>query len=75
MSEPTMRCATCGAVEVVKRDGRGFPPDIAKRRLIKRCDKAGKPVTCDPQYRAGIAPELIALARLAVRDTTGNEET
>lgn len=32
-------------------DGRGFPPDIAKRKLAKRCKAQGH--ASDPQYRAG----------------------
>lgn len=34
-------------------DGRGFPPDIAKRRLAKRCKEAGH--TCKAQYLAGFS--------------------
>jgi hypothetical protein len=49
--EPTQTCQACGDVEVVRPDGRGFPPDIAKRRLAKRCKANGH--TCDPKYRAG----------------------
>lgn len=51
MSEPTQTCQTCGDVEVVRPDGRGFPPDIAKRKLANRCKAAGH--VCNPQYRAG----------------------
>ena len=51
MSEPVQTCRVCGAVEVVKPDGRGFPPQIAKNRLVKRCKAAGH--KCDPQYTAG----------------------
>ena len=52
MSQPTQTCRLCGLVEVVRPDGRGFPPDIAKRRLAKRCAADGCP--SDPQYRAGL---------------------
>jgi hypothetical protein len=52
MSGPTQTCQACGRVEPVRQDGRGFPPDIAKRRLRKRCKEAG--CACDPQYRAGV---------------------
>lgn len=52
MSEPTQTCQVCGDVEYVVPDGRGFPPDIAKRRLAKRCKENGH--TCIPQYQAGI---------------------
>ena len=51
-SEPTQTCVLCGDVEVVKHDGRGFPPDIAKRRLIKRCKAKG--CMSQPVYRAGL---------------------
>lgn len=51
-SEPHVWCATCGDVEVVKLDGRGFPPDIAKRKLAKRCRAKGHAST--GEYRAGV---------------------
>jgi len=51
MSQPTQRCALCGRSMVVYLDGRGFPPDITKRKLVKACKAAGCP--CEPQYRAG----------------------
>lgn len=53
MSEPTQTCLICGDVEVVRPDGRGFPPDIAKRRLAKRCSQRGH--KSDPAYLAGLA--------------------
>lgn len=49
---PAQHCLVCGDVEVVRPDGRGFPPDIAKRRLAKRCKTAGH--TCEPEYTAGV---------------------
>jgi hypothetical protein len=52
MSQPTQRCALCGRSMVVHPDGRGFPPDITKRKLRKACKADGCP--CEPQYRAGI---------------------
>lgn len=51
MSEPIQKCKLCGRAEVVKRDGRGFPPDIAKRKLQKACKAAG--CSCQPEYTAG----------------------
>lgn len=51
-TEPTQTCTTCLRFEMVVLDGRGFPPDIAKRRLAKRCTAAGHP--CTPRYQAGI---------------------
>lgn len=61
MSEPTQTCQVCGDVEVVRPDGRGFPPDIAKRRLAKRCREAGH--KCEPKYLAGGAREMLAELR------------
>lgn len=51
--EPLQTCRVCGKSEVVRMDGRGFPPDIAKRRLAKRCKESGH--RSDPQYTAGFA--------------------
>lgn len=51
MNQPTQTCTLCGAVEIVTPDGRGFPPDIAKRRLAKRCRDAGH--KSKPVYLAG----------------------
>lgn len=47
-----MTCAACGRVEVVARTGRGFPPDVAKRKLAKACAADGH--ESEPQYRAGV---------------------
>jgi hypothetical protein len=41
VTQPIQKCWTCGDFEIVKPDGRGFPPDIAKRRLVKRCKAKG----------------------------------
>ena len=49
---PRQTCQTCGDYEEVRPDGRGFPPDIAKRRLAKRCTSKGH--RCSPAYRAGL---------------------
>jgi len=49
---PQQTCTTCGDKEEVKTDGRGFPPDIAKRKLVKRCKAKGHEST--PQYRPTI---------------------
>lgn len=53
MSEPTVTCRNCGRFRVVTPDGRGFPPDIAKRKLAKDC-KAGGCTESQPQYLAGL---------------------
>jgi len=52
MSQPTQTCQLCGRAETVVPDGRGFPPDIAKRKLQKWCKANGCP--CEPRYQAGI---------------------
>ena len=56
MSEPTQTCRFCGVSVAVRPDGRGFPPDIAKRKLAKSCEARGH--KADPVYRAGIHPAL-----------------
>jgi hypothetical protein len=53
MTAPHFRCGVCGTIEIVRPDGRGFPPDIARRRIEKRCKASGH--ECVPIYRAGIA--------------------
>jgi len=53
MSLPTQTCQLCGMVEVVRQDGRGFPPDIAKRRLKRRCNESG--CTSQPTYLVGMS--------------------
>ena len=52
MTEPTVTCALCERSVIVRPDGRGFPPDIAKRKLRKLCKAEG--CQCEPVYRAGI---------------------
>ena len=52
MTQPTQTCLICGRSEIVRPDGRGFPPDIAKRRLIQKCKANGCP--CSPRYTAGL---------------------
>ena len=53
MSAPTQTCQLCGRQQVVTQDGRGFPPDIAKRKLKKQCNANGCP--SEPQYLAGMS--------------------
>lgn len=50
--EPRQTCTLCGSSVVVTPDGRGFPPDIAARKLRKICQ--GKGCRSDPQYTAGL---------------------
>lgn len=52
MTSPVQTCQVCGDREWVTRDGRGFPPDAAKRRLAKRCKAKGH--VSDPVYTAGV---------------------
>ena len=51
MPGPVQRCDTCGDVQAVMPDGRGFPPNIAKNKLAKRCKAKGH--SCVPKYTAG----------------------
>lgn len=53
MTVPTYSCRRCGRVVVVRMTGRGFPPDVAKRELMRLCERDGCP--CDPTYLAGMA--------------------
>jgi hypothetical protein len=52
VSQPTQTCQICGRVEIVTPDGRGFPPDIAKRRLAKLCKADGH--VSQPKYLVGM---------------------
>jgi len=56
MSEPVQTCRLCGRSVVVVQGGRGFPPDVAKRKLRKLCAADG--CACEPEYTAGIDPRL-----------------
>jgi hypothetical protein len=51
-TSPVQTCQACGDFEIVKPDGRGFPPDIAKNRLKKRCEAKG--CAHNITYRAGL---------------------
>lgn len=55
-AQPTQTCQVCGRVEVVTPDGRGFPPDIARRRLEKACRADGHKAVA--KYQAGILIRL-----------------
>lgn len=50
--QPTYTCGVCGRTMVVRPDGRGFPPDITKRKLIRECADNGH--KAEPRYQAGI---------------------
>jgi|HubBroStandDraft_5_1064220.scaffolds.fasta_scaffold382931_1 hypothetical protein len=52
MPEPTQTCKLCGRSLAVQPDGRGFPPDITRRKLRRLCNDNGCP--CLPEYRAGV---------------------
>lgn len=56
MTEPNQKCEQCKRVVVVTPDGRGFPPDIAKRKLAKMCKKAGH--VSRPIYTSGVGLRL-----------------
>lgn len=56
--EPTVTCALCGRRMVVQQTGRGFPPDVARRKLKKACVADG--CECEPVYRAGVVLRLPA---------------
>jgi hypothetical protein len=51
MTIPVQRCELCGRTQQVLPDGRGFPPDIAKRKLVKVCKANDCPSS--PRYTAG----------------------
>lgn len=53
MIEPTYTCSLCWRSVTVTPDGRGFPPDIARRKLVKICNANQCP--SDPFYMAGVA--------------------
>jgi len=61
VNQPTQTCQTCGRSLVVQPDGRGFPPDITKRKLAKLCEAAGH--VSQPKYRAGMSPLIEAIVR------------
>ena len=50
--EPTVTCTICGTTLIVRRDGRGFPPDIAKRKLANLCKASGHKANIT--YMAGV---------------------
>ena len=52
MTDPAYTCELCGARVVVIPTGRGYPPDVAKRKLAKACALRG--CKCVPAYRAGV---------------------
>lgn len=51
MSEPYQVCELCRRSVAVVPDGRGFPPDIAKRKLKRLCSLSNCP--SQPKYYAG----------------------
>jgi hypothetical protein len=57
---PIVVCKVCGVIQAVVPDGRGFPPDIAKRKLAKKCLEIREHVA-DIEYRAGVSQDLIDL--------------
>jgi len=53
MSEPTQTCELCGRYVTVNPYARGFPPDAAKRTLVKVCKANDCP--SKPRYTAGFS--------------------
>lgn len=53
MTEPVQTCKLCNRSVIVTPDGRGFPPDIARRKLQRICKASG--CSCQPAYTAGLA--------------------
>lgn len=51
--EPSYTCKVCSRFVWVDRYARGFPPDAAKRKLMKLCKEDGH--KADPSYLAGMA--------------------
>jgi hypothetical protein len=72
MNAPIYACQRCGRTEYVHPDSRGFPPDIAKRKLQKQCRANGCPCP-NPVYRAGVDPSLEAIRRLAAGAVSGGQ--
>ena len=66
-AEPTYTCGECGRVVVVRRDGRGFPPDIAKRRLVRLLDQRTN------DLRLVHRRDLFRIERLRVEATCGDD--
>lgn len=60
MSSPIVYCKVCKHIRAVVSDGRGFPPDIAKRKLAKQCLKV-RGHEADIEYRAGMSQDLVDL--------------
>jgi hypothetical protein len=56
MDFPTQTCRLCGRAVTVVQNGSGFPPERARKRLVRACRASGCP--SDPVYRAGIDPTL-----------------
>lgn len=50
---PSQTCKVCGRVVWVDVYARGFPPDAAKRKLMKLCKQDGH--KAEPAYLCGIA--------------------
>lgn len=51
-AEPHQACTFCGNFVVVEPTTRGFPPNVAKRKLRKLCRYMGH--ESQPQYTAGV---------------------
>lgn len=60
MSQPFVVCAECGQSVTVTPDGRGFPPDIARRRT-----RARPPLLRGAHYRTATERAVVSTYALA----------
>lgn len=51
-AEPHQTCTFCGTFVVVEPTTRGFPPNVARRKLRKLCQAMGH--ESRPQYTAAV---------------------
>ena len=52
MGEPAYTCKLCGRRQVVSPYVRGYPPDVARRKLVVWCKAHG--CESEPEYLAGM---------------------
>lgn len=52
MSEPTVLCEECLMSVIVDYNMGEFPPDVAKKKLIKMCKEKGH--VAKPKYTPGV---------------------
>jgi len=54
IGEPTYTCKVCGKIQFVRPTSRGYPPDVARAKLLRRCSTDEDNHTPDIEYRAGV---------------------